>query len=582
LSLFDELKRRKVFRVAIGYVVVAWVIVQAADLVADNFLAPAWVMQMIITLLIVGLPVSLLLSWAFDLTSDGIRRTASGDIEGSLVVSNKSVVALVGGLFVVLAVVFYLAWPRGDRSIAVLPFEDVSPDGDQAYLGVGIAEELRLELQYLEGLRVAGRTSSTAYAEEGSKSSIGEILNVDAVLEGSVRKEGDNVRITVQLTNAADGFTIWTQSYNRELEKIFEMQEEIATEVAGRLGVSLDVVGINAFHGAGTQNIEAYEAYWQARVNDWGGRNDQEVIQLLERAIQLDPDYAVAWSALAIRELSATWNAGADEAPEILERAHQLALRGVELNPDSGAVQSVLALIRMIQFDWIGSAQGHTQAIALLAVRPTVERYALMLLRSGRMADAQRQIGNSINIEPLGGRPPPFAWHVSLAQGRIAEAKERRNWRPGFDIAEDYLDIAFNIDDPEALKEAIRALPETNLSYINLYGPLLAEFDSPERVLSILQDVYRDESLFWPRKLHDIAMAAVYFGDPQMALKIKGEDVRISPVRLTAVWYPVMSDVRRLPEFKDFVTELNLVEYWRAYGWADACTPLSDNDFTCM
>jgi TolB-like protein len=582
LSLFDELKRRKVFRVAIGYVVVAWVIVQAADLVADNFLAPAWVMQMIITLLIVGLPVSLLLSWAFDLTSDGIRRTASGDIEGSLVVSNKSVVALVGGLFVVLAVVFYLAWPRGDRSIAVLPFEDVSPDGDQAYLGVGIAEELRLELQYLEGLRVAGRTSSTAYAEEGSKSSIGEILNVDAVLEGSVRKEGDNVRITVQLTNAADGFTIWTQSYNRELEKIFEMQEEIATEVAGRLGVSLDVGGINAFHGAGTQNIEAYEAYWQARVNDWGGRNDQEVIQLLERAIQLDPDYAVAWSALAIRELSATWNAGADEAPEILERAHQLALRGVELNPDSGAVQSVLALIRMIQFDWIGSAQGHTQAIALLAVRPTVERYALMLLRSGRMADAQRQIGNSINIEPLGGRPPPFAWHVSLAQGRIAEAKERRNWRPGFDIAEDYLDIAFNIDDPEALKEAIRALPETNLSYINLYGPLLAEFDSPERVLSILQDVYRDESLFWPRKLHDIAMAAVYFGDPQMALKIKGEDVRISPVRLTAVWYPVMSDVRRLPEFKDFVTELNLVEYWRAYGWADACTPLSDNDFTCM
>jgi TolB-like protein len=582
LSLFDELKRRKVFRVAIGYVVVAWVIVQAADLVADNFLAPAWVMQMIITLLIVGLPVSLLLSWAFDLTADGIRRTASGEIKGSLVVSNKSVVALVGGLFVVLAVVFYLAWPRGDRSIAVLPFEDVSPDGDQAYLGVGIAEELRLELQYLEGLRVAGRTSSTAYAEEGSKSSIGEILNVDAVLEGSVRKEGDNVRITVQLTNAADGFTIWTQSYNRELEKIFEMQEEIATEVAGRLGVSLDVGGINAFHGAGTQNIEAYEAYWQARVNDWGGRNDQEVIQLLERAIQLDPDYAVAWSALAIRELSATWNAGADEAPEILERAHQLALRGVELNPDSGAVQSVLALIRMIQFDWIGSAQGHTQAIALLAVRPTVERYALMLLRSGRMADAQRQIGNSINIEPLGGRPPPFAWHVSLAQGRIAEAKERRNWRPGFDIAEDYLDIAFNIDDPEALKEAIRALPETNLSYINLYGPLLAEFDSPERVLSILQDVYRDESLFWPRKLHDIAMAAVYFGDPQMALKIKGEDVRISPVRLTAVWYPVMSDVRRLPEFKDFVTELNLVEYWRAYGWADACTPLSDNDFTCM
>jgi hypothetical protein len=119
LSLFDELKRRKVFRVAIGYIVAAWVVAQAADLVADNFMAPAWVMQMIITLLIVGLPVSLLLSWAFDLTADGIRRTESGEIEGSLVVSNKSVIALVGGLFVVLAIVFYLAWPRGDRSIVV-------------------------------------------------------------------------------------------------------------------------------------------------------------------------------------------------------------------------------------------------------------------------------------------------------------------------------------------------------------------------------------------------------------------------------------------------------------------------------
>jgi TolB-like protein len=278
LSLFDELKRRKVFRVAIGYIVAAWVVAQAADLVADNFMAPAWVMQMIITLLIVGLPVSLLLSWAFDLTADGIRRTESGEIEGSLVVSNKSVIALVGGLFVVLAIVFYLAWPRGDRSIVVLPFEDVSPGGDQAYLGNGIADELRLELQHLEGLRVAGRTSSNAYAQEDSKT-IGETLNVETILEGSVRKEGDRIRIAVQLTDAADGFTIWSDSFDRDLEKIFEMQEEIATSVAGSLGVRLGVGGVNAFRGAGTQNVEAYEAYlhacpWQRSDRGRGARFD--------------------------------------------------------------------------------------------------------------------------------------------------------------------------------------------------------------------------------------------------------------------------------------------------------------------
>jgi hypothetical protein len=135
----------------------------------------------------------------------------------------------------------------------------------------------------------------------------------------------------------------------------------------------------------------------------------------------------------------------------------------------------------------------------------------------------------------------------------------------------------------EALKAAIRALPTVDddylrLPYLHLYSPVLAEFDSPERVLSILQAVYQDESLQWH---HDIAMLAVYFGDPEFALKVKGEEVRLSTARLHAVWYPVMSEVRQLPGFKDLVTELNLVEYWRAYGWADACRPLGDDDFEC-
>jgi hypothetical protein len=124
-------------------------------------------------------------------------------------------------------------------------------------------------------------------------------------------------------------------------------------------------------------------------------------------------------------------------------------------------------------------------------------------------------------------------------------------------------------------------MPKKNLAYIGLYAQVLAEFDSPEKILSILRDVFLDENLRWPRKLHDIAMVAAYFGDPQFALKVKGQEVRTIPTRLAAVWYPVMSEVRQLPEFKKLVTELNLVEYWRAYGWADACRPLGDDDFEC-
>jgi len=577
LPLFDELKRRRVFRVAIGYVIAAWLFAQVADLVADNFLAPVWVMQMIITLLIVGLPISLILSWAFDLTAEGIKRTENGEIEGSLTVSNKSILALVGGLFVAVAVIFYVVWPRDDRSIAVLPFEDISPGGDQAYFGNGIADELRLELQWLDGLRVAGRTSSIASAQEDSKT-IGETLNVDSILEGSVRKEGDNIRITVQLTNVADGFTIWSESYDRELENIFELQEEIATSVAGSLGVRLGVGTINAFRGAGTQNVEAYEAYLQSQNRNL---TNQERIRLLERAIELDPNYAAAWSWLGGRTLSESWDANPDQASEIKDRAYALTLHGMQLNPESATTQSRLAMVRAARLDWIGGEQGFMRAIELLAERPNVSTYANTLIRNGRTAYAKKQYAIAVALEPLGGRPVGLAWHASLAQGRIAEAKEISNWQSAPNRIENNLDIAFNEPDPEALKAAIQALSKTNIATITLYAPVLAEFDSPERILSILRDVYRDENLQWQRKLHDIAMTAAYFDDPQFALKVKDQEIRNNTVRLFTLWYPVMSEVRQLPEFKELVTELNLVEYWRAYGWADACKPLGDDDFTC-
>ena len=580
MSLFNELKRRKVFRVAIGYAIAAWLVAQVADLVADNFLAPAWVMQMIISLLIVGLPISLILSWAFDLTADGITRTESGEIEG-MTVSNKSIVALVVGLFVAVAIIFYVAWPRDDRSIAILPFEDISPDGDQAYLGNGIADELRLELQRLDGLRVAGRTSSNVYAQEDSKT-IGETLNVGSILEGSIRKDGNSVRITVQLTNVADGFTIWSESYNRELANIFDIQEEIATSVAGALGVKLGVGAINAFRGAGTRNVEAYEAFLQTQHRNQD-LNFQERIGRLERAIELDPNYAAAWAHKGAVTVSMLWDATPDQTSKILEQAYTLVRHGVELNPESATTQSRLAYVLHTKLDWIGAEQANRRAIELLADRTTASIYGTVLTRNGRTAYAQKQFALAQALEPLDGRVPSLAWHASVAQGRFAEAKEISNWQGQgpLDRIENNLDIAFNEPDPEELKTAIRAISKTNVAYISLYAPVLAEFESPERILPMLRDVYSDENLQWPRKLHDIAMVAAYFGDPQFALTVKGEEARAHATRMAAVWYPVMSEVRQLPEFKQLVTDLNLVEYWRAYDWADACKPLGKNDFTC-
>lgn len=585
MSLVDELKRRKVFRVAIGYIVAAWVVAQVADLVADNFNAPDWVMQMIIALLVVGLPISLLLSWAFDMTADGLRRTETGGAQGSLVVSSNVIFAVVGVLFVTIAIVMFLTWPRGDPSIAVLPFEDISPSGDQAYLGNGIADELRHELQRLDGLRVAGRLTSIAYAQERSVAAAD--FNFGTILEGSVRKDGDRFRITVQLTNVKDGFAIWSQSFNRKLDQIFELEEEIATSVAGSLGVRLGVGGVNAFRGAGTRNVEAYEAYLKAISKSFLAEDTAEAITLLERAVELDPNYAAAWSMLGGRVLSTTYDVLPEEVPTVVERAHDLALRGAELNPESAIAHSVLAAIRMTQRNWVGSEQGHRRAIELRADRPAVEWYGRMLMRTGRTAAAREQFELAVELEPLGGRPVNGTWHTSLTEGRIAETKEIiANWQDALNATENRLDVAFNEQDPEALKAAIRALPDVKddylgLPYRHLYSVVLAEFDSPERVLSILDSVYRDENLQWQRKSHDIALLAAYFGDPEFALKVKGEEVLQSTTRLHAIWYPVMSDVRRLPGFKDLAKKLNLVEYWRTYSWPDHCEPVGDNDFMC-
>jgi TolB-like protein len=259
VSLFNELKRRNVIRVSMAYLAGAWLILQVADTVIPWLGLGDAVGRILLIALIVGFIPAVIATWLFEWTPDGIRFDDEVEVDAAgAVVARRRLDRIIIGVLA-LAVVYIavdeflfdirqVGSYNDGRSVAVLPFEDISPDGDQAYLGNGIADELRLELQHLDGLRVAGRTSSNAYAQEDHKT-IGETLNVESILEGSVRKDGDRVRITVQLTNVADGFTIWSESYNRSLDKIFEMQEDIATSVAGALGVRLGVGGVNDFHG---------------------------------------------------------------------------------------------------------------------------------------------------------------------------------------------------------------------------------------------------------------------------------------------------------------------------------------------
>ena len=313
-KFFAELKRRNVIRVAAAYTVVAWVIAQVLDLAADNFGAPPWVMQFALVGLVAGLPVAVLLSWVFELTPDGVVK--STDVPVSSSITPKTGQRLnrltVGAL--VLALTF-IAWdklgptagdsavPARQKSVAVLPFADLSQDQDQEWFADGLTEEILNSLTRLPQLLVTARTSSFEF--KNTNTDIGEIarrLGVEHVVEGSVRKIGDDLRVTAQLILAEDGFHLWSDTYNRKAADLFEVQLEVAESIADALDVVLDSSMRERLLQSGTRNIEAFKAFRQgvALFDTAHERNQDRLVTLadanvyFERALAIDPNISGA------------------------------------------------------------------------------------------------------------------------------------------------------------------------------------------------------------------------------------------------------------------------------------------------
>jgi tetratricopeptide (TPR) repeat protein len=343
--------------------------------------------------------------------------------------------------------------------------------------------------------------------------------------------------------------------------------------------VRLGVGGVNAFKGAGTRNVQAYEAYLQgasSRLTDMKAAQ-----RLFYRAIELDPNYAAAWSQRGLVTASSMWRSLPEEAPAILDGALSYVARAVELDPDSAQAHSLFGTVRYAQLDWIAGHEAHLKALSLLADRPTLEQHGNLLMRTGRLEAAAAQFEAARAVEPMDGRPAELAILLDIAQGRFAEAREILSRHSGQSGNKIELDLAINERDPEGVRRALSRLERVPTASEVLYSPVLAEFESRAAVLATLRSVSGDDSVQWPTKLHEIAMLAAYFGDPELALEAKGKEARWTPVRLFAAWYPIMAEARALPAFKTLVADLNLVEYWRAHGWADACRPVGDTDFAC-
>jgi len=359
MKLWRELKRRNVVRVATGYAALGWMLIEIADTVFPRLLLPGWSVTLVIVTLAVGFPIVLVLSWVYELTPEGIKRDAELDHDTAPATGRRVDYVVIGLLTV--AVAYFVvdkfllvgqqdlpaksaeAYPP--NSIAVLAFDDMSPGGDQGYFSDGIAEELLNLLAQIPELRVISRSSSFSFKDKDVRiTRIAETLGVAHVLEGSVRKAGDRVRITAQLIDARTDSHVWSQRYDRTLDDIFAVQDEIATQVVDELRVELlgDVPKVRP------TDPEAYELYLQARDMKRQGSTDAFAAsnELYRQALEIDPDYADAWAQLGLNAVNqAVFDRKATDAA--FARARQALQKALELDPEHALAQSGLAIVAM-------------------------------------------------------------------------------------------------------------------------------------------------------------------------------------------------------------------------------------------
>ena len=424
MQIISELKRRNVFRVGLFYIVSAWLVIQVAETLLPIFEVPDAFIRGIVLLLVLGFVPALIFAWVFELTPDGIKREtatpAAQQTPANRPVAQKMNIAT---LVIALLAIGLLAADRfvisptpgdsivdqpssvsqdSERSIAVLAFEDLSPAGDQEYFADGISEELLNLLARIDALKVAARTSSFRY--KGTQVDIAEIgraLNVDTVLEGSVRKAGDQLRITAQLIDAESGFHLWSESYDRRLDNVFAVQDEIAEAIVDQLRLEFDVAAATAGR---TNNEAAYDLYLQGRslVREPSRDRLLRAVDLFDDALALDPEFVAAWSGIADAWL---WleDYGGFSAVEAFPKAERAARRALALDATSAEALASMGRLQASYYDDPTAAEPYfLQAIdANPSFIPVYSYYSDTLLMMGRMVEASDMLRRAVELDPL-------------------------------------------------------------------------------------------------------------------------------------------------------------------------------------
>jgi len=450
LSIFEELKRRNVIKVAIAYVVVAWLVLQFSDVILNNIEAPGWVFRVIMLLLGIGFALAMFFAWAFEMTPEGIKREHEVDRSQSITqqTGRKLDFLIIGVMGVALA---YFIWEArfsesiqsattdpvvisqntdlagdepaeisNEKSIAVLPFVNMSSDPEQEYFSDGLSEEILNLLAKIDGLKVIGRTSSFAFKGKNEDlRDIGKALGVTTVLEGSVRKSGDRVRVTAQLIDVSDGSHLWSNTYDRTLTDIFAVQDDVAAEILAALQVH---VAAAPKRGRPTENPEAYSLLLKARapISSFDGISAEP---FLRKAIELDPEFAEAYELLA---LSFWLQSGQGmEIAEQREHMRAAAAKALSIDPNLLFAQALFEAGKIEDYSYFKEIQAfervvredpsHEEALSALI-------YDLLFV--GYFAEALGLAERVVQFNPLSATAH-FQLHRALkSTGRRSEALE--------------------------------------------------------------------------------------------------------------------------------------------------------------
>ncbi|PYL50467.1 MAG: hypothetical protein DMF32_04065 [Verrucomicrobia bacterium] len=447
-SFFAELKRRNVYKVAVAYAVVAWLLMQVASQIFPFFEIPNWIVRLVILLLVIGFPVALIIAWAFEATPEGIKRTEAADAAGQRSRGGAWIYVVLIGVALSVALFFVGRYTAGhgtarsaseelrpgkhnevaiagpDKSIAVLPLINESGDPKDEYFSDGLSEELIAALAQISGLKVIGRSSSFRFKERHEDpKAIGQKLGVSTLLEGTVRKQDDRVRIVAELVNAGDGIALWTRTFDRELRDIFTVQQEIARAVAESLKVTL--LGSNEKSAQMASNsVQAHNAYLQAHFH-FQRRNLEDyrkAITYFDQAIQLDPNYALAYA-----ERAEVWTMIGDLAGEratAYPKARSDAEKAVEIAPALAEAHAALGWVRFFgEWKFAEGLSELKRAKELSPANPTAnDLLARVIVYLGHIDEAERQAREAVELDPLSVATQFNLARVLLYAGKLEEA----------------------------------------------------------------------------------------------------------------------------------------------------------------